>query len=828
MLYYKAQIYGIFVIAVLFFMCWFGIKEKSRENIIFNIILLAAFINLTFDIASNYTVNHLETVHPMINRMVHICFFHTMATLFVLVYKYLVALVEKELGTTLKGRILTWVPYIVVFILELFLPVYYMETVQGNYSYGPGPNMLYVCVITYMILTIVLIIRQRKNISLKNKVAVILAFVSVTGTSMFQLFVPIALTSSLGVILFCLCMYMTVANPDAVLVGLLKEETARADAANRAKSDFLARMSHEIRTPINAILGMNEMVLRESTETSIKKYAHDIKSSARALLSIINEILDSSKIESGKMEIISAEYEISSLLNDLYNMINVKAKDKELVLNFQIDPGIPTEYCGDDIRIRQVLMNLLTNAVKYTNEGTITMTVTGRMEGENAILSYSVKDTGIGIKEEDIDKLFASFERIEESRNRHIEGTGLGMNIAMQLLALMDSELKVKSEYGKGSEFYFDIVQKVTNAEPLGDFQKRIILVSEESEYSTSYIAPEAKVLVVDDNEMNRKVFKNLLKHTLINVYEAGGGEECIAMVEQQEFDIVFLDFMMPIMDGVETLHTIKERNLCNETPIIMLTANAVVGVREQCLREGFHDYLTKPIMPEKLDKMILQYLPVELVKEGDYSKEKTTQEYSQLPQLDEFDFDYAMNLLKSEEILLNTLEDFHDLLKRLPRMLSELEDSILQEESRTRYRIEVHALKSSAATVGALLLSKVARLLELAAANHDVERIYVLHPILLEEIEKHKERIASILPQEEKKVMLDNIDEVLPYFDMLKSNLENDDYNNADFISSEIQKYAYSEEIQPLVEQLASQVMNLEAEEAIITIEKIKGETES
>ena len=220
MLYYKAQIYGLFVIAVLFFMCWFGIKEKGKENKIFDVLLLAAFINLIFDIASNYTVNHLETVHPMVNRIVHICFFLSMATLFVLVYKYLVALVEKELGIILKGRILTWIPYIAVFILDLFLPIYYMETEQGNYSYGPGPNMLYVCVIIYMILTIVLIVKHRKNISAKNKAAVILAFVSVTGTSMFQLFVPIALTSSLGVILFCLCMYMTVANPDAVLVGL--------------------------------------------------------------------------------------------------------------------------------------------------------------------------------------------------------------------------------------------------------------------------------------------------------------------------------------------------------------------------------------------------------------------------------------------------------------------------------------------------------------------------------------------------------------------------------------------------------------------------------
>lgn len=823
MIYYKAQIYGLFIIAILFCMCCFGIKQKDKANKLFNIILICAFINLIFDIASNYTVNRLETIHPIVNRIIHICFFTSMLTLFLLVYKYLVTLVEKEVGRELSGKILTFIPYIIVFIIDIFAPVYYEETQQGNYSYGFGVNMLYVCVVVYMALIVKLMILHRKNISTKNKVAVILALVSVMGASMFQLVVPEALTSSLGVVLFSLCMYMTVANPDAVLVDLLKKETARADAANRAKSDFLAKMSHEIRTPINAVLGMNEMILRESSEPDIKKYSHDIKSSASALLSIINEILDSSKIESGKMEIIPDNYEISSLLNDLYNMIGVKANGKGLKLNFHIDPGIPAGYYGDDIRIRQVLVNLLTNAVKYTKEGTVTMTVTGRREGENAILHYSVKDTGIGIKEEDLEKLFAKFERIEENKHRHIEGTGLGMNIAMQLLTLMGSELKVESEYGKGSEFYFDIVQKVIDEEPLGDFQERILQSATEYVYDMSYVAPDAKILVVDDNEINRKVFRNLLKQTRINVYEAGSGEECIAMVGQQDFHIIFLDYMMPIMDGVETLHAMKEKNLCSNTPVIMLTANAVVGAREQYLKEGFDDYITKPIVPEKLDKMILHYLPDELIGEGNYIKEtQKPRGVENIPQLEEFDFDYAMNLLKSEELLQKTLLDFYHALEHLPEKLSLLFDLITQEETLSLYRIEVHALKSTAATIGALLLSKLARLLEVAAANKEIERIVVLHPILLDEMEKHRERIASILPKSEKKVQIENMEEILPYFEMLKANLDGDDYNAADIVCAEIQKYEYGEEIRLLVEKLANQVMNLEAEDAIITIEKI------
>ena len=826
MTYYKAQIYSMFVVVVLFVMCWFGIKQKSKESKIFNTILLSAFVNLIFDIASNYTVNHLETVHPMVNRIVHICFFVSMATLFMLVYIYLAAIVEKELGRALKGKALTYIPCIIVFIVDLFAPIYYMETEQGNYSYGPGVTMLYVSVIFYMALIVWHITRFRKNISDKNKTAVILGLISIVGTSVFQMFVPVALTSSLGVTLFCLFMYMTVANPDAVLVGLLKEETARADAANRAKSDFLAKMSHEIRTPINAVIGLNEMILRESTETEIEKYAYDIKSSANTLLSLINEILDSSKIESGKLEIIPVDYEISSLFNDLYNMMSLKAKKKGLKLVFDIDRNIPSGYHGDDIRIRQVLVNLLTNAVKYTNEGTVTMSVEAKVKEDKAILHYSVKDTGIGIKEEDLGKLFAKFERIEESRNRNIEGTGLGMNIAMQLLMLMGSELKVQSEYGKGSEFYFEIEQVVTNSEPLGDFYERINQAANEYNYNAGYIAPDAKLLVVDDNEINRKVVRSLLKQTQMKVYEAESGKECIEMVEQQKFDMIFLDYMMPIMDGIETLHQLKEKNLCNDIPVIMLTANAVVGAKDQYLKEGFDDYLTKPIIPEKLDKMILKHLSRELVMEGDYVKEvQESESADNLPQLDEFDFDYAMSLLKSEEILMKTLGDVYNMLEHLPDKLSGLYDDIETKESLNLYRIEVHALKSSAAMVGAMLLSKVARLLEVASANQDIKRIRVLHPILLEEMEIHKERIATILPQSEDKVVIENMEEASAYFDMLRVSLEDDDYNTADLICSEIQKYKYSKGIQLLVDELVAQVMNLEADAAIETIGKIRKE---
>lgn len=509
----------------------------------------------------------------------------------------------------------------------------------------------------------------------------------------------------------------------------LEEAKTSAENANRAKSQFLARMSHEIRTPINAVLGMNEMILRESSEEPIRDYANDIKNSSLHLLSIVNEILDSTKIESGMMEIVPVNYQVGSVLNDLYNMFSLKAEEKGLKLLFDIDENIPTELYGDDKRIKQVLLNLLSNAVKYTQQGEIKLKVTCEAKGDDAILYYSVSDTGIGIKKEDISKIYDVFQRFDLSKNYNVEGTGLGMNIVQQLLKLMESELHIESEYEKGSNFSFVITQKIVDGTPLGNFKERLKSVKPYV-YRSNFIAPDAKILVVDDYEINLKVFKGLLKPTKIQIFEAKSGKECLRLMNQDTYNLVFLDHMMPDMDGIQTLHEIRKQNLCKDVPIIMLTANAIVGDRENYIKEGFNDFLSKPILIENLEKIILKYLPQRLIlPESGNRQNVTTQvvgtddrasvnedvnrgaDYSPSDvmnklrkKLTAIDFEAGLSICSGDvEFYLELLHDFTEL------PIKEELTGYFNENDCKRYCIRVHGFKNSSYSIGAKSLGDLA-----------------------------------------------------------------------------------------------------------------------
>lgn len=602
-----------------------------------------------------------------------------------------------------------------------------------------------------------------------------------------------------------------------------------AMAANEAKGKFLAHMSHEIRTPINAVLGMDEMILRESKEENIKAYAMDIRIAGQTLLSLINDILDFSKIDSGKMEIVPVEYDVSSMIHDLVNMASQRLGDKNVRLETEIDNEIPSRLYGDDVRIRQVLANILTNAVKYTHEGTVWFRIRGCRKNEMAVLQFEVEDTGIGIKEEDLPRLSAEFERIEEDRNHNIEGSGLGMNITMQLLKLLGSRLHVESIYGKGSKFSFELEQKIVDSAPIGDFKFRIQQIAEQYHYQAKLCAPDAKILVVDDNAVNRKVFRNLLKETKIQVTEAEGGLECLELVKENHYDLIFLDHMMPEMDGVETLHRFRALSgyPCQNTPVIVLTANAVSGAKEKYLAEGFDDFLSKPIVPEKLETMIRNMLPGELLQASETKKTQTNEEEpgvrqqagqlpAELPFVDGLDWQYAWLHLPDLELLEYTIKEFYAQIDPAADQLEQAYGKILEPGWLDRYRIQVHAMKSLAATAGIIPLSGVAKLLEYAARDGKIEMIMSMTEPFLEEWRGYCQKLQGVfgIGAEEKKQVTDR-SVIQALLEMLRLSMQEMDIDQSDQLMGQLRAYEYPEAAEQNIRKLAGAVTNLDVEEA-------------
>ena len=542
----------------------------------------------------------------------------------------------------------------------------------------------------------------------------------------------------LGAAVLC----MITVRPFVRMQGQLLEEKVKAESASQAKSEFLANMSHEIRTPINAVLGMNEMILRESRHgrelqgdnrqevresfEQIGSYAGEVGNAGRSLLTIINDILDFSRIEAGKMELVMGRYQLSALLNDVCGMIRFKAEEKDLAFAINREEPLPDMLIGDEVRVKEILTNLLTNAVKYTEKGCVRLTVRAGDPADGIVpLTFIVEDTGIGIRRKDMDKLFSKFQRLDLERNSTVEGSGLGLVITKSLVDMMGGTIQVQSEYGRGSTFRVDIPQRLAGA---GDGTEEA-RIPEKTDYHEAFHAPGARLLVVDDTKINLTVTVNLLKDTQIQVDTASGGAEAVMLAAERPYDVILMDQRMPEMDGTEALRHIREaKNSPNSaTPVICLTADAIVGARERYLAEGFSDYLTKPVDSRKLEAMLIRFLPEEKISFVPMAEAEAPGNNRDWPSLREAGIDPETGLYYShgdEQLYRMLLSEYaRDYKVRSAEMAR-----FLAAKDWKNYGISVHSLKSTARMLGIQDLSDMAAGLETAAKNGDEQTILRNH----------------------------------------------------------------------------------------------------
>ncbi len=521
-----------------------------------------------------------------------------------------------------------------------------------------------------------------------------------------------------------------------------KSVRLQAEKASIAKSEFLANMSHEIRTPMNAIIGLNDIIMEECEDAEIYGHAKDVQSAAKNLLTIINDILDLSKVEAGKMELVCVDYYIKVLTDEIVGMMDMAASQRGLLLKYECDKAIPCQYNGDDGRIKQILINIINNAIKFTKTGYVRVYITGKpgKNKEEEQLIFQVEDTGCGIQEEDIEKIFEDFRQVDSKRNRSAEGTGLGLAIVKHLVELMDGVIEIESTYGKGTTVIITIPQKITDSRPVAEMPR---ISKADRNILDSFIAPSVKVLIVDDNAINRKVARGFLKYYAFDLTEAESGPVAIDLVRANKYDIIFMDHMMPGMDGIEAAEIIRRD--CGENgaaPVLVaLTANVMEGMREHFLEHSFDDFISKPLDRKELNQLLLRWVPEENRQTED-KKEELSALNPEVFQIDGVDIDAAVQYYSGDE------EGFVELLelycidgKRKTKLLREL-----MEADSPRYQIEVHGLKSASANIGAMDVSAMARAQENAAAQGDREFIVKEFPLFLAEYETLLENIAQFL----------------------------------------------------------------------------------
>ena len=602
------QLCSLFYIFLLIVVYFSKKRLKSVENRLYILLAITNFLGLFLDIFSVFTIRNMNT-HPILNFYIskfYLIYLLTWITLFT-IYIFIISTKNKSNAKTKEDitKIFTIfsIIYSLLVIAIIVLPLYYFNENNVVYSYGPSASLLYIVSGIYMIIWIICMISNLKNIKSKKYFPIFAYMIIGIAVIYIQMNNPGLLLMSSMETFVTFLMYFTIENPDLKIIEELNIARDQADKANNAKSEFLSNMSHEIRTPLNAIVGFSQALEEENLPDEAKDEVKDIIMALQSLLEIVNGILDISKIEANKLEIVNAEYDFNKVLEELVALTRARMGDKPLQFKTSFDPTIPTVLYGDHTRIKQIILNLLTNAVKYTKEGYINFKVDSVIKEDVCRLIISVEDSGIGIKEENINKLFSKFERFDLEKNITIEGTGLGLAITKKLVDLMNGKIVVQSTYGEGSRFTVAIDQKIVKTPTI------TIKDQNEQKEVKAFDVSGKRILVVDDNKLNLKVAARLLKEYNVEIETIDSGFECIEKIKAgQTYDLILMDDMMPKMTGTETIAKLKQIEGYN-IPTIALTANAISGMKEKYMKAGFDGYLSKPIDKLELNRIINDFL---------------------------------------------------------------------------------------------------------------------------------------------------------------------------------------------------------------------------
>ena len=716
---------------------------KTYETKMFSIMMVSNLIGIILEFSCIFSLYYLGTDNLLviiINKL-FLLYLLTFAILFSIYAAYITLIDKNEKDMSDKHnriRMVAFISEIIMGLLVIVLPIDLYSKGWVMYSSGPSANVVYFASAICTFLCVIMMLFKFKNIK-RRKSLVLFAYIIGCGTiALIQQNNPaLTLATSMETFLIFL-MFNTIENPDVKMIEQLNSAKDNADKANQAKTEFLSSMSHEIRTPLNAIVGFSDEIINANTIEEAKENAKDVVNASKTLLELVNSILDISKIEAGKLEIVNSPYNARKIFEELAKLITPKMKEKGLDFNYNIAPDLPEILYGDHANIKKIITNLLSNACKYTSKGFVNYDVSCYNVNGICKLIISVEDSGRGIKKEDVDKLFTKFQRMDEDRNTTIEGTGLGLAITKNLVELMGCKIIVHTVYGEGSKFTVTIDQRI----------EEVKLVETEKIPNASLDLSNTKILLVDDNELNIKVATKLLqRYQATNIISFNNGFDCIEDIKQgSKYDIILLDDMMPKLSGVETLHKLQE--LSNfDIPVVALTANAITGMREKYLKEGFVNYIAKPIDKEDLVNVLNSVLvnsnleKTEVLEIFEYDEKVEEEPLSTKEYLTQngVDIDKALELLGDMDMYNTTLNDFSsEVEEKWTRIVSAKENKDME-----NYAIDVHSLKSDCKYLGFTKLAELSYQHELKSKENDIE--YVINNFnSLEEEYKRVRRIVT------------------------------------------------------------------------------------